>query len=720
MASDVPSSGASLVAGIRKRRLLPIVFLTAAVGGMPAWLLASGTTYGGHDLIGYSIPHAERERQDFRNHGEFPLWDFYQYGGTPVAGGFQAEILYPPNVLLLLVPSAKAFPILFALHLAAACFGMYRLARSYSLGRGAATLGALCYTLSFTLTARLAAGHYSPFVTMGHAPLVLFLLRRLMKDPRGERALILGLYGGMVFLYGHPQFVYHLGCLTATFAAFEALQARREKKPLGRRLGLLGAAGALSVLIASASWLPALEVRSHAVRGETQADEVYKEVPPDFSFIPADGLTFLIPLLPRSHYVRGEGWTGFWHEKAVYLGILPLVCAAYSLLRRRSGSPVLFLWGVVIFVLLESSARGLPLHNLCTRILPGYGTFRVPARSLWLSVMALSLLAAIGWDRFVKDPETDHRRLFVPAGVAFGALLLGTVLCVGFGVRGEILVFVGIAIAAAAVFFLARRDPARGAAAAALLTGVELLGQVWAVVPVVRPDQLTPVPWYRSGLGSAPSEYRVLDSSDARYGPATHGVRMMNGYGYPLLSDMQQLYSSAWEPQVPINFNTLGEGTKIVKPEILDLLNVGWLVWEGNPPEQGLLEMARAGGKALYRRPSARPWVSARTGTVQVVARENSLEARVRLREAEEILVSESWMPGWRARVDGRPVEVRKHANALLGIPVPAGDHEVRVWYRPRAVVAGLWISALALGAGFLLLVWVRVSIARRRAPPVQ
>jgi hypothetical protein len=32
-----------------------------------------------------------------------------------------------------------------------------------------------------------------------------------MQDPRWDRSLLLGVYGGMVLLHGHPQFVFYLG-----------------------------------------------------------------------------------------------------------------------------------------------------------------------------------------------------------------------------------------------------------------------------------------------------------------------------------------------------------------------------------------------------------------------------------------------------------------------------------------------------------------------------
>jgi hypothetical protein len=61
------------------------------------------------------------------------------------------------------------------------------------------------------------------------------------------------------------------------------------------------------------------------------------------------------------------------------------------------------------------------------------------------------------------------------------------------------------------------------------------------------------------------------------------------------------------------------------------------------------------------------------------------------------LVLSEIYYPGWRASVDGLPAPVLRADGLLRGIPIPQGQHVVRVWYAPASVRAGLAISALAL-----------------------
>ena len=72
----------------------------------------------------------------------------------------------------------------------------------------------------------------------------------------------------------------------------------------------------------------------------------------------------------------------------------------------------------------------------------------------------------------------------------------------------------------------------------------------------------------------------------------------------------------------------------------------------------------------------------------------------------------EQFYPGWRATVDGRPVEVARWQGAFQAIEVPAGEHTVVFAYRSRWLRLGAGISGVSLA----LLGWAAsASIVSRR-----
>ena len=75
----------------------------------------------------------------------------------------------------------------------------------------------------------------------------------------------------------------------------------------------------------------------------------------------------------------------------------------------------------------------------------------------------------------------------------------------------------------------------------------------------------------------------------------------------------------------------------------------------------------------------------------------NVRECTVTTAQNALLVVSESFDDGWHATVDGLEAAVHRVNLNMQGVSVPAGAHEVRLMYRPRAVLIGGVISALTL-----------------------
>jgi hypothetical protein len=69
------------------------------------------------------------------------------------------------------------------------------------------------------------------------------------------------------------------------------------------------------------------------------------------------------------------------------------------------------------------------------------------------------------------------------------------------------------------------------------------------------------------------------------------------------------------------------------------------------------------------------------------------------------LVARDSYTRSWRASVDGRPAPVLRANGRHRAIPVPAGRHEVRVWYEPPGLVIGAALTAVSLALMALLVV---------------
>jgi hypothetical protein len=77
----------------------------------------------------------------------------------------------------------------------------------------------------------------------------------------------------------------------------------------------------------------------------------------------------------------------------------------------------------------------------------------------------------------------------------------------------------------------------------------------------------------------------------------------------------------------------------------------------------------------------------------------NRVDLELHARRPSMLVVSQSWFPGWKARVDGRDVPTVRVDGVVTGVPVPAGRHVVELDYQAPGLVTGAGISLFAVAA---------------------
>ncbi len=172
---------------------------------------------------------------------------------------------------------------------------------------------------------------------------------------------------------------------------------------------------------------------------------------------------------------------------------------------------------------------------------------------------------------------------------------------------------------------------------------------------------------------------------------------------------------------------------------MLKLLNVRYLVTGGPlPPTPGLAEVFRGRRSLVYElqgaypraylvsryesvpdslaidrllspgfdpsvsvilEPGAEPPVdSLADGRVDWIERGvNQARLRVTTRRPALLVVADNYYPAWRARVDDQPAPVLQADYNLRAVPVPAGEHEVSIYFRSALFRRAVWTTTLSL-----------------------
>ncbi|MEZ5435297.1 MAG: YfhO family protein [Pseudomonadales bacterium] len=100
-------------------------------------------------------------------------------------------------------------------------------------------------------------------------------------------------------------------------------------------------------------------------------------------------------------------------------------------------------------------------------------------------------------------------------------------------------------------------------------------------------------------------------------------------------------------------------------------------------------------------------------GTVDTVSVTNTeVVARVMVSQPAVLVLSDTWHPSWRATVDGKPTYLGRVNEAFRGMVLPAGKHEVRIFYDLPALRYGMVVS---MAAGFIFVMLSLWALLGRR-----
>ena len=402
----------------------------------------------GGDLTGFLYPLLHYTVNSLRA-GRLPLWNPYLYSGAPHLADIQTGVLYPPNLLLALLPGEVTFARLEALslfHFWLAGVLMYACLRGWDrppLSRPAALLGATAFGLSDLFVTHF--GNLNLVASAAWLPLVLLGARR-----GGRQGVLLGSGAlAMSALAGHTQPLLHILLALALLGTFQALVTYRGWEPVSfltrpsaapspggprvrgwsraalatrdRRVSILYpllAALAITVLglgLAALTLLPAYELTGLTHRAAlSYTDAALYSLPPA-------GLIGLV-----APHLHGRGPAGFWADwprvEVGYLGVLPLVLAAVGLTRGRRA---LFWAALALLGLLLALGPATPVHKLFYTWLPGMSQLRAPARLILLLDFGLAGLAALGLDTVLQWNSLPDARAFRPQSSLNAALVRG-------------------------------------------------------------------------------------------------------------------------------------------------------------------------------------------------------------------------------------------------------------------------------------------------------
>ncbi len=343
----------------------------------------------------------------------FSPWNSSVQAGKYVYADVLYQSFYPPNLIIFsLLPNTLGFNFYLLVHYALAGVFMCLYLGSLRLTTYSAFIGGLVFMVCGFMCAH--KGHEYILCSAIWLPLVLFFVDRCV-----ERLQILSIAWAAVplslsILAGFPQITLYCSALILAYLTIRIVHSTKLKGWNAKLRYVICTASILFFLAGLLGCLPIFAV-AETLPYLTRERLTYEMFISD-SFPPWQLLTFLIPNLfggvDRHVPMYGPATTVFAAEVYPYVGLLPLAFAIGCFIVRLSiGLQAKFWLGVAVVGLLLSFGGMTPIYRLLFHI-PIYNLFRVPARHLFEVDLALSVLAALGLDYFLRrsNPVSELAR----------------------------------------------------------------------------------------------------------------------------------------------------------------------------------------------------------------------------------------------------------------------------------------------------------------------
>jgi len=346
---------------------------------------------------------------------QLPLWNPYTFAGTPLLGNMQSAPFYPFNLLFFILPFPQAWTILIVIEPLLAGVFLYWYLQNLHLHKYACFLGAITFSFCGFFTAWLE------WNTILHValwlPLLLLAKDHLIKKLSFLWIVIFLIAECFAIFAGHAQTYLYFFLISNLYLFVRLWKKNSRHKTFSHALKLIGKQyipflilGIGVFAITFVQWFPAIRFIIESAR---EVDQIIWGQPG--WFIPWQHLIQFIAPDIFGNPTTLNYW-GVWNygEFIGYVGIVSLLMAFFALFFRHDKKTLFF--GTLFFLSLLFSLPTPFAEAPYILKIPLISTSQ-PTRLLFVTDFSLAILAALGFDLYMKNKK----------GILYPAIFLGLI-----------------------------------------------------------------------------------------------------------------------------------------------------------------------------------------------------------------------------------------------------------------------------------------------------
>ena len=612
--------------------------------------------------------------------GHLPLWNPFQYFGSPFYADPQGGYWYPVSWLLgaIMPCDARIINASFILHVIIGGLGMYGLLRVL----GISSFVALCFALAYECNGVFVgnAQHIPYVVSAAWVPFVLGAFFRLMQKPSFYPALLLGGFAALLLTGGYPAFVIILGYFII-IAAVVVIVSKLMNKAYPEAASVMGYSvlALLVSFILSAGYVYSLvEVFPETARSKPLTIA-------QILFGPYSPKSLVSTILPYA--VSAD--TGHYKSNiAMINGFMGLITVVFLLPGLAYGRVRYKLFFVAMAIIALSAAVGeaLPARAWMAAYLPALDKFRFPSifRLYW--IVGAMVVAASGLQYFMVFLNSNQKASMPFRVIAL--LIAGISILLGFAA------WQGYGFAFPPLFNM-REFPAyyeglkfgHLALTQGLLVLALLLLLFWLLKQRSRPIPALLLLWV---------VVELLVSTQFNVPASIISHRKMHRYlaeehklpqGFPLPTD--RALGSAFDVEAALwptyyNHHTLYKQVGHLGFNPFQLKQTALF------NETACLEVALANPLAFFEAGNGQvSWLQWGPGSALLSAESQT---------GGKLVLSQANFLGWEATVDGNKAPIVPFCETLVAVYLPPGKHQVSFLFNKPALRYLSWFGFGAFG----------------------
>lgn len=700
-------------------------------------------------------------QDSMKNFGVLPLWNPYVFGGSPFLENPTSAMFYPINLLFLFFPIDYTFSLVFTINTVLIGIFTYFFSRSIRLDKFSSFISSIIIMFSGPMISLIFPGHLINFDTFVWFPLILLIYEKTIREQKVIYAVIAAFPIALTLLAGASQI--------AVFSLFSAfiyfilrvitnLPKVDNSLYLRRMFLIFFISMVVGFLLAAVQILPTSEFSKLSAR----SNGLSYDFASDFSLHPKQIISFIFPYFfgnPADATYWGKG--NFWSLNG-YIGTLPFFLALAALaIKPRRLTIIFFILG--IFALLFSFGKYTFIFPLFYKYMPGFDSFRAPARFLYVYAFSFAILAGIGTNTLIQKAHAPSKTylskmpiiIFLTSiiGLTSSALLLlsnyigfyqkyilNNSYAVGINhlnlysqLINDIAIF-SIVLFVFSVALLLRVKNKINIDIFKVLLILIILFDLWLFsskfISTKKINEVYSTPDFIKKLKKDNENYRIFDK-EGLYFPITEKNKIENITGIHSLyiKDYRDFVWSIGEHEDK-PYESFFEIKNIKYPIFLDLLNVKYIISNGEihknknflprayiVPNAIILTKNNILNKLkdknfdikkqiiLQKHPGVSLINPSLFKEVKINHKEpNKIQLQVNLEHSGFLVLSEINYPGWKAYDNGTELELYNANFILRSIYLKNGNHNISFIYEPPLYEIGKIISIITLLLSIYLL----------------